>query len=402
MPELQFDPQSLYQGNIKKYEEKLTNPMMKFNDRGIMFVTWYQVNDDHSIYDVGFGQSDELLGKNSGIRYNKIEHLAVSMMNETDVNVTEEVQGVLDISQEGSVLIYPNTIIPNPDKDYFIIEHLRMKAVFRITGVDYDHMRVDGYRKCDYILEATDDEILKQLENQTIETYVMQYQDFGTSQSPIIRKDHAEYISKMNYVYNDMVHMYMSIFYNERHECLAWYDIERNKSIYDECLQNFVSTHSLLSIPESNHITIFEKKLNDPRFNYIYNKSMWRWIERDCPQQMVDKFKYNITSSERYIDSSFHDWGHQSFMVLWPIEGNRIDGDGSYIDDRMFKIITGEMKPKSSYELVFQLFVTGQLKSLEQIPLNIYQELMDGCNEFSLFVYTPIIMYIIRMALQMR
>lgn len=403
MPNLQFDSNSLYQGNIRKYEEKLTNPMMKFNDRGMMFVTWYQVRDDDSVYDSGFGQTDELLGRNSGIRYNKIEHLGISLMNETDVNVQEEIAGVMDITQEGSLLIYPNTIVPNPDKDYFVIEHLRMRAVFRCTGVDYDHMRVDGYYKCDYILEGTDGEILSQLENQTLETFVMKYDDFGTSSSPIIRKDHYEYMNKMNFVYNDMVQMYMSIFYNERHECLVWYDIDRNKSIYDECIQHFISTHSLLSIPESNHLVIFEQKLNDPKFNYIYNKSIWRWIERHCPQELMQKFRYTISSAERYIDSSFHDWGHQSFCVLWPVENNNvIYADGTMLTDRMFRILNGDIPPQTSYEKVLFLFVTGQLTSIEQIPLNIYQELLDGCNEYGLFVYTPIIMYIIQTALKFR
>lgn len=402
MPALQFDSQSMYQGNIKKYEEKLTTPMMKFLDRGMLFVTWYQVNDEKSVYDSGFGQSDELLGRNSGIRYNKIEHLGVSLLNETDVNVGEEVQGILDITQEGSLLIYPNTIVPNPDKDYFIIEHLQMKAVFRCTSVDYDHMRVDGYRKCEYILEGTDEEILHQLEQQTVETYVMKYEDFGTSVSPIIRKDHYEYIKKLQFVYQDLVDMYMGIFYNERHECLCWYNEKINKTVYDECLQHFVSSHSLLSIPESNHLVIFEKKLEDSKFDFIYSRSMWRWIERDCPRHLLEKFPFQLSSAERYIDSSFSDWGHISFRILWPTMGNNILGDGCYIDNRLFNILDGNLKPESSYEKVLQLFVSGNLKSPEQIPLDLYQELLDGCNEFSLFVYTPIIMYIMRIAMKFR
>ena len=401
MPALQFDAQSLYQGNVRKYEDKLTTPMMKFNDRGLLFVTWYQVRDD-SVYDNGFRESDELLGRNSGIRYNKIEHLAVSLLNETDVNVSEEVSGIIDITHEGSVLIFPNTIVPNANKDYFIIEHLQMCGVFRVTGIDYDHMRVDGYRKCDYILEGTDTDILQQLENQTVETYVMKYEDFGTDISPIIRKDHYDYGKKLEFVYNDLVQLYTSMFYNERHECLALYDINLNKSIFDECLQWFVSKQSLLSIPGTNHITIFDRKLEEPTFDFLYSRSMWRWLERGAPQNMLEKFRFTISSSERYINSSFSDWGHQSFVVLWPIFGNTVAANGTYLDDRMFRVLSGVNQPLTSYEKVIQLYVLGHLKSPEQIPLDIYNEMLDGCNEFHLFVYTPIIMFIIRTALKFR
>lgn len=405
MPVLSFDPQSLYQGNIKKYEKRLTNPMMKFNDRGLIFVTWYQVRDDSSVYDAGFGQSDELLGSRSGIRYNKIEHLGVSLMNETDVNVNEEVQGVLDISQEGSVLIFPNTIIPNPDKDYFIIEHLQMRGVFRVTGVDYDHMRVDGYRKCDYILEGTDTEILEQLEKQTVETFIMKYEDFGTDVSPIIRKDHAEYIKKLEFMYEDMVSMYLDTFYNDRHECLMWKNPVTKHWIYDECLQWFVSKNSLLSIPNSASFTIFDRKLEDEKFNSYYNRSMWRWVERDAPQEHLTVFPYIIRNSGGYRDSSFYEWGHLDIDILWPYNQVNSAGNvtsGCYIDPHMYQVLTGVQPPLSSYEKVFFLFVNGQLKQSEQIPLTLYQELLDGCDSQQLFVYTPIILYIMRLAMKFR
>lgn len=402
MATLQFDSQSVYNGNIKKYEEKLITPMMKFTDRGMLFVTWYQVRDTDSVYDSGFGQSDELLGKDSGIRYNKIEHLGVSLMNETDVNVTEEVPGILDINQEGSILVFPNTIVPNPNTDYFIIEHLQMRGVFRITGVDYDHMRVDGYRKCDYILEGTDTEIIDQLEKQTVETYVMQYEDFGTDVSPIIRKDHAEYLKQLEFMYSDIVDLYQTTFYDERHECLMWHNDDTSHNVFDECLQHFISTHSLLSIPNSCNLMIFDQKLEDPHFNSYYNKSIWRWIERDAPLSLLQKFPYIIENSGRYHTSSFYDWGSLYTDILWPTNEGGLIGDGVYIDEHMYQILLGNKKPLSSYEKIMQLFVSGQLKNAEQIPLTTYQELLDGCNNFHLFVYTPIVLYIIRMAMKMR
>ena len=402
MPILQMDPQSIYQGNIKKYEEKLTNPMMKFNERGMIFVTWYQICDRDSTYDSGFGQTDELLGKNSGSRYNKIEHLGVALMNETDVNVTEEVPGVLDITQEGSLLIFPNTIVPNPDRDYFVIEHLQMRGVFRCTGVDYDHMRVDGYRKCDYILEGTDTEILDQLERQVVETYVMQYSDFGTSVSPIIRKDHADYIKRLDFMYADMVELYMSTFYDERHECLLYYNPDQDMYYYDECLQHFINRHALLSIPNSDSLVVFDTKLEDPKFNQYYNWSVWRWIERDAPQKLLQKFPYTVSNSGRYKDSSFYHWGSSHTNVIWPIHDPGLSFQGTYFDGHMYNVLEGNTKPLSSYEEVLKHFVDGTLRQAEQIPLNTYQEMLDGCGTYELFAYTPMILYIIRLVEKFR
>lgn len=402
MPNMVFDSQSIYQGNVQKYEEKLTNPMMKFNDKGMILVTWWQINDDKSVYDEGLGQSDELLGPNSGRRYNKVKHLGVCLMNETDVNVEEEIPGVFDITHEGSLQVFPKTIVPNPDTDFFVIEHLQMRAIFRCTGVDYDHMRVNGYYKCEYKLENTDMETLADLENQTVATFVMKHDDFGTDVSPIIREDHYEYMQKLEYVYNDMVGLYMSMFYNRRHDCLLWYNINVNKSMFDECLQHFISSHSLLSIKNSNQIVMLERKLDDPRFDMLYNRSMWRWIERDAPSNLVEKFGYNVSGVHGYIDSSFHDWGEQSFYCIWPAIGNNVSNKGTYFDNRMHSILDGGLKPQSSYEKVLRLFVSGELKSVEQIPLDLYQDLLDGGNDFHLFVYTPIIMYIIRKAMLFR
>ena len=79
-----------------------------------VLVTYYHIDNTTSTANPGDGTIDKLLGDDSPIRYNKIENFPVVGLREI-LPTKDEIDGnLMDMSFDGEVIIFPNTIDPTP------------------------------------------------------------------------------------------------------------------------------------------------------------------------------------------------------------------------------------------------------------------------------------------------
>jgi len=400
MANLVFDEYSLYEGSIKKMDRRLHSPLNKFHG-GQLLVTYYSIDRNRTTTDRGFRNIDELLGPGSPLRYNKIKDFPISLVAPQNPDVGEDIPDVYNVQVAGECIVFPSTLSPNPD-DFFIIQSLEMTQLFRVIGVDYDNMTQEQFYKLDYKLFSTDRETIAQLEKQVIGNFNTKLEDFGTEVSPIVKSTDYEYIRKLEFIQQDIAEQYKAMFYDDRHDTILY----RNEVeiLYDPCQIQFIQNHSLLNIRNSHNVIMLEQKIEDYRLPQYYMDSVYKWMERDAPMKYLHKFKYRTISMGSYPMSSFALWNlnERGGKIIIPLYQDYISEGVEFFPVRMMDVLEGYSKPLSKYERVMMLFATNKLTKPQDIPLSIFEEIMDERNSFNIYRYTPLILYIIKIALKLR
>ena len=133
MPQLIFSEKNMIEGNIFKYEQRLQTHLNKYTESGAILTTYFSQNENESTVDRGLQTIDELFGNKSPLRFNKISNLPLYGFGQANPDNTDDMQ-IEDINVEGDCQILPATIVPKPH-DVFMINHLKMIALFEVTSV---------------------------------------------------------------------------------------------------------------------------------------------------------------------------------------------------------------------------------------------------------------------------
>jgi hypothetical protein len=372
--------------------------MNKFADSGMVLVTYYQINDKTTV-DKGLGTVQQWLGSNSPVRFNKIEKFPIGIPAPATVTDGEEVPNVLDISSSFQIIIYPGTISPMSN-DMFIIEHLKMLMVYRISDISYDTPTIHGTYQATARLEYTTQDDLDNLERQVSNVSVCKLEDFGTEVSPIISKDDFVYSRKLEAVKDELIEMYKAAYYNQQYDCFL---ASTNEGyLYDECLAQFITKHSLLNSKASPIVVMCSGRVREPKLASCYSKSIYHWFETDAPLKYLTDFSYITVRASGYPESIFHLYMNDDVRCAWPYNYNTDLDMAHIIDSRMFEMLHGRSEPQNAFERVLRMFARGEITSPQSIPLNIIEPLLDGSGSLECFFFTPIIIYIINKSLQMR
>ena len=189
MSQLIFDEQTMIDGNIFKFENRLKSHLNKYVENGATLVTLYNQDENSSTVDRGLRDIDELFGNRSPLRYKEIKNFPIYGFNQANPENTDE-QQVEDINIEGDCIILPSTIVPK-QYDCFVVNHLKMVQLFEITSVTYDSMKVDGYYKIHYRLHSTSKETVEKVKKLVVQdgVYYTDLNAIGSNVNPIIRED---------------------------------------------------------------------------------------------------------------------------------------------------------------------------------------------------------------------
>ena len=225
-----FDEQTFLDQNLFKFESRLKSSTSRFIAEGAVLTTYFNLAENRTTVDRGLQTIDQLFGKNSPLRFNKVKNFPLysfAQMNPTNDDSAQ----VEDIGADGECVLLPCTVVPHQN-DFFILNHLKMKALFRVTEVQFDSMKVNGYYKIKYHLYSNSDETIAQLEKQTVNTYNTDLNAIGTEVNPIIKEDDFVLRSKIRQLVVKMIESYKALFYNSRHNCfLLGYLLEKNRAV---------------------------------------------------------------------------------------------------------------------------------------------------------------------------
>lgn len=401
MAQLIFDEKTLYNDGLFKFEERLHTPIDRYIDEGAILVRYYSQDENASTVDRGIQDIDSLFGSNAPIRYNCISDFPLySFTPITPENAGDE--NIEDFNAEGDCIILPSTIIPKP-WDFFVIQHLKQLGIFSVREISYDSMKPDGYYKIHYKLQSTSREVLQRLDAQVVARYNTELSAIGTRVNPVIREDEFILRSKTSRLVNEMISSYRALFYNDRHNCFLYFDPELRMNIFDQCGNEFMAKHSLMNIPNSNSVVILHDKLYDTGLPLKYMNSVYHWMEMDAPLSRLQKFHYDFLTSNGYSYSSFTEWMDE-VLVIEPINLTNVGlnhQEHCYFPKDMYNSLSSNVVPNNPYERLLWTYIHHDSVSLSDVPDNLGAVLMNGSDSKEIWMYTPLIIFILKKILSM-
>ena len=144
----------------------LQNTFYVLNDKKPTIVTYYNINKEASSLDPGSKLAYDNIGKDTPIRFNKIEDFIIYGFDRIELNTDIDEFGIEADKITGDCFVLPNTIFPT-EGDYFEVEHITdAKWLFIVTDVQQDTLQNGSNAfKLTYKLEYVDHDRLLQNEN---------------------------------------------------------------------------------------------------------------------------------------------------------------------------------------------------------------------------------------------
>ena len=363
-----------------------------FIDLPVTSSTYYHINSKHSTADKGLENVNSLEGHNSPIRFNKIENFPLYGIDMQEVSVQEEEHG-LDTNIEGQLVIQPNTIHPFPD-DYFCIDYLNKKFLFRITKVDYNTM-VDKYFRCEWELHYISDEMYLSIEEQVVGRYHCIFDNIGSTDKSIIRDDDYALLTKIRTIQHTLRDEYLAKFKNKTYNAYMYYRAE-DKYLYDPMINYFCNKVKIFEIDQYNTpdcFLVYEEKRSF--HNQEYENSIF---DRVTHKDLTDMNSVGMESV--FGVGSIFDY-YKDFRVRYlmcypgPIGpfGNSLD---IYLTNDFITAldIKNNGRLNNPYELFVFYYMTDSILKLKD-KLNLINTRRVKTNMHN-YIFVPIVMYCLK------
>lgn len=401
-----FDEKTMYEGNIFKYEQRLQSHLNRYADTGSLLTTYFSQSQKDITVDRGTKSIDELFGRMSPLRFNMIYDMPINGFGQANPENTDELQ-VEDINVDGEATIIPGTVVPKV-MDFFMINHLKMIAIFEVTDVVYDSMKVNGFYKIRYRLHSTSDETVENLKRQVTGTFHCDLNAIGSDVNPIIKEENFIKRGQIIQMVNHMIDLYKAMYYNERHNCFLFYDQQSGLNWFDMCGNEFMAKHGIMNAENSTRVVVLNKKIRDPNLPEYYANSVYSWLELGAPLRLLQKFPYILNYSDSYLDSSFNLWGEGDTQIMQPVHLSESKGNLqglTVFDEITFSALSNpDLEPiANEFErLIWKYIHKGDSLSLEDVSLLMADPLISGAKRcLETYIYTPMVIYIIRQVLRM-
>lgn len=421
-----YDEYSLVDQQMYKYDQFLHSRVNKYTGSGRTHVIYWNINDANTTTSLGMGTHYQILGPDSPIRYDEIDKfvlLGFSPLNPEEKQASSTT--VRDYGLSGEAFVIPGTIMPK-ENDFFVVKHLNMNHLFRVTQVTQDGLNTDGSYRISYELYTTNPQDLEKLKNQVVGHYIMDLQTIGGEDlTPVIGKEDHELRSRLIRMVNDMIENYVSRFYDHTHNCFILH--LNGRSLFDVCGNYFMARHGIMiNDASTGNVVLDINKLKDQRLDFLYQKSPYKWIERDAPVRYLDTFKFHTVKGYNYPESSFAMYGYD-VDVMVPVDP-WCDSESceKFFPEQVLFILdkdsdTRECSPdkcrccnqrptccqrfkckRFDYISIIHDFIHGKLTSIQDLSLYTGDQLFDNTDTQEIYLWSPIIIYIIKQVLKIK
>ena len=426
MAQLIYDEKSLVDQQMYKYDKFLHSRINKYTGSGRTLVTYYNQNDRNTTDSLGMGTHYQILGPDSPLRYDKIKNMIIIGFSPlSPQNGTTSTTQIRDYQLEGDGFIIPGTIMPK-ENDFFIVNHLNMNHLFRITEVIQDGLNTDGSYQIKYSLFSTNINDINNLNCQVISTYVMDLQTIGGEDlTPVIGERDYELRSRLIKMVDDMVENYIANYYDHTHDCFI--SNLNGRRIFDVCGNMFMAKNGVMIRDNAcGNIVLNENKIRNNNLRFWYERSIYKWIERDAPIRYLDTFKFRTMSSFTFPDSSFANYCDDvEIMIPGDPWCQRPDCE-YYFPNEIYDILASEQDirhcntcdcrcckcrdtcirayklKRYDYVSLIHDFIHGKLTSIHDLSLYTGDQLFDNSMSWEVFLWTPMIIYIIKQTLKLK
>lgn len=426
MPKLIYDEQHLVDDQMYKYDEFLHSRINKYTGSGRTLVTYFNIDDRSTTDSLGLDSHYQILGVDSPLRYRKIENMVlIGFSPLAPENGTVGSTSVRSYNLNGTAFVIPGTVMPK-ENDFFIINHLQMNHLIRVTEVTQDGLNKDGSYQIAYQLYSTSPTDIEWLHRQTVEHMVMDLQTIGGSDlTPVIGKEDYDLRSRLIRMIDDMVENYTANYYDAKHNCFLLH--LNGRTLFDVCGNMFMARNGVVIRDNAcGNVVLNENKIRSNMLPLWYEKSVYKWIERDAPIRYLDTFKYRIVNATEFPDSTFVSFGDDvDVMIPGDAWCERPDCE-YYFPMEVFQIFEAAFDPRKcdicdcrccecrahcirSYKLksydyvsLIRAYIHGEIHSIHDLSLYTGDQLFDNAPSEQVFLWTPIIIYIIKQTLKIK
>ena len=426
MARLVYDEQHLTDDQMYKYDEFLHSRVNKYTGGTRTLVTYFAIDDLSTTDALGFNAAYQILGPDSPLRFRKIENFVISglsPLSPDNGNVSNT--NVRSYNLNGTGTVFPNTIMPK-ENEFFIINHLQMNHLIRVTEVTQDGLNKDGSYQIAYQLYTTEPNEIEQLNRQVVSVHVMDLQTIGGEDlTPVIGKNDYDLRSRLIRMVDDMVENYTANFYDATHNCFLLH--LNGRTLFDVCGNMFMSRNGVMIRDNAyENIVLNENKIRSNMLPHWYERSVYKWIERDAPIRYLDTFKYRIVNSSEFPDSTFVGYGEDIDVMIPGDAWCEKPGCEYYFPMEVHDIFNACFDPRKcdicdckccecraqcirsyklkSYDYVSLIrgFIHGEIHSIQDLSLYTGDQLFDNAPSQQVFLWTPIIIYIIKQTLKIK
>lgn len=390
-----IDERRMVDDNIKAFEERMNSNIVRFVDHTQTYVTYYHIINNNTTTDDGFIDIESLVGARSPIRFQKIAKFPLYNI-ESLVPQLQDSDFGLDTSIEGEAIILPGTIKPLPNS-FFVIDHLSIPAVFRVTEIAFDNLRPDNYYQIHYRLEYIDEERISQLEMKVLEDCECVLENIGSEERCIIKSVDFIQLQKVEDLKRDMIQVYLHMFYDEVHNSLLTPYPPTGGYLYDPFLAFFINKHQLLK--QKNGITtiLLTDQFSDPMMKMKYERSLYRLIERQ-DISLLHNVPYNLFPATANMNSSFYYHFARDVLAVDLVgfcNGVSILGMEQIFSDDSIDILREGDHVDNPFMNLLMDFMHQKELSIYDIDLEMNTELLKLQTNLELYFFTPILIYII-------
>jgi hypothetical protein len=338
-----FSEKDIFQNKVEDYLKKSTEDYIKFFDGRATFVTYYSKNNISSFHEATLDAAIEMIGTASPLRYNKIEDFVFYQFPNLDLNLVDDEMG-LSTEIQGEAVIPPNTGMEPLVDDYFILDGLPDRYLFRILKVNFDKISGKNFYKVEFALEFYEEE---SIEKQVKETFINNYD----SNLPMISKQSATLIDTLNNYSNSIIDFLIENFYYE--PLNYFYFTFEGKKVYDALWSNHVKKNALTLRPTLKELlnSVFLSEINLGKVftkNFIkgnYSGSIFEFFDERTKISSFSKFNFSLIGNP--LKSNELSFEGETVYVSFP----SVEGQPLFDSDFQSKIVSGEVYTDSTHSL---------------------------------------------------
>lgn len=204
-------PAEFINSNVNLLADRQSSMYSLFLESKPTFTTYYHINKIRSRTDKGLKLPEKLNGALSPIRYNKLLNFPLYGIEQIQLQLDEDEEG-LTSDYSGEAVILPNTIHPTVD-DYFIIDYLEKKYMFRVVKYDYDTIKSNNYYKIEFSIQSVDVDFFNDIERQVVKTYYTQFDNIGTDDKVFLTDENVGILDDIRSLYDGLVTDYLNNYY---------------------------------------------------------------------------------------------------------------------------------------------------------------------------------------------
>ncbi len=381
---------------IAIYAKNKVGQYSKFLNKNPIFVTYYSLNEALCRNDVGTGSIANELGKNSPLRYNKINNLPVYNVPDLKAEVEFNDTGpdmTLDLSD---ITLLPNTVKPRILDYMLIVIPGTKELLFRVNQHEANTIQSNDFYNISLDLKYAGTNLeATYFDGLIAETYDTIFENIGTQDKCFVKLEDEAKITEIASLITTLKDFYKGSFFDKPTNAFVLRDNPEYSDfwMYDYFLSHFISMTGIYANPDSEETLVLTLLDNIPRdFEYQFKRTFWNAIITQSLDYMNDYNYYYQTDVTKRLSTFIID-GYPCKRVQVEILGQAIADPTTlqeyfshtlvsdiragtltstdYLDQVIFSYMTGNGMEVDSAKIIPYTF-TQTIRTYTLMPIIIY------------------------------